>query len=110
MRGCSGQKTVVCPRLSINANPASDPDLIPTQLSIEGQPGIKVTYPAAQTFKAPFVPQGIAVYQGRFALRTHLPQTSAQRPPAASLRVQACNDQYCLAPSTVVVRIKGMRL
>jgi len=97
----------VDPGYHINANPASDPNLIPTQLHVEGQPGIKVTYPAAQTFKAPFAPQGIAVYQGRFTLRAHLPQTSAQQLPAASLRVQACSDQYCLAPSTVAVQIKG---
>jgi hypothetical protein len=96
----------VDPGYHVNANPASGPDLIPTQLTLAGLPALKVDYPPARAFKAPFAPQGIAVYEGRVSLRARLPQPLA-RPPAASLRVQACNDEVCLAPATVAVPIVG---
>ncbi len=95
----------VDPGYHINANPASDPDLIPTRLSLSGQPDVKVDYPAAQIFKPPFAPEGIAVYQGRITLRAGLAQPLAGPPPVAKLRVQACNDQVCLAPATIAVPI-----
>ncbi|MEK7737261.1 MAG: thioredoxin domain-containing protein [Pseudomonadota bacterium] len=87
----------------INANPASDPYLIATQLLLEGHPDVNVKYPAAQSFKARFAPNGIDVYQGRITLQAHLPSALATPPPAASLRVQACNDEVCLAPATLAV-------
>jgi uncharacterized protein YyaL (SSP411 family) len=89
----------------INANPASEPFLVATQLMIDGHPKVKVEYPESHTFKAPFAPQGIAVYQGRITLRAHLPQVFEMQPPAVSLRIQACNDKVCLAPATIVVPI-----
>lgn len=95
------------PGYHINANPASDPNLIPTQFMLPGHPELKVDYPAGQVFKAPFAPQGIMVYEGRITLRARLPKGSTQLPPAASLRVQACNDQVCLAPASVAVPVKG---
>ncbi|HUW29329.1 MAG TPA: DUF255 domain-containing protein [Sulfuriferula sp.] len=95
------------PGYHINANPASDPNLIPTQFMLPGHPELKIDYPAAQIFKAPFAPQGIAVYEGRITLQGHFPQRPAQLPSAASLRVQACNDKVCLAPATVSVPVRG---
>ncbi len=88
----------------INANPASDPDLIPTELMVAGVPDVAVNYPPAQTFKAPFAPQGMAVYTGHVELRVQLPATAPQ-PTEVELRVQACNDQYCLAPATLQVPV-----
>jgi uncharacterized protein YyaL (SSP411 family) len=95
----------VDPGYHINANPASDASLIPTQLTLAGYPDIKVDYPAAQRFKAPFAPQGIAVYHGRVTLLGHLPPAPAGRPSVANLRIQACNDEVCLAPATIAVPI-----
>lgn len=89
----------------INANPASESYLIATQLIIAGHPDIKVEYPAALVFKPPFAPQGIAVYQGRISLRAY-PDLSSSQLPAASLRVQACNEKVCLAPATIDVPIR----
>lgn len=91
----------------INANPASDRYLVATQLLLDGYPEVKVDYPQAQSFKAPFAPDGIDVYQGRITLLAHLPQAPAALPPAASLRVQACNDEVCLAPATISVPLGG---
>ena len=97
----------VDPGYHINANPASDAGLVSTQLTLSGHPGLKVDYPAAQRFKAPFAPQGIAVYQGRVTLLGHLPPAPVRRPSVASLRVQACNDEVCLAPATIEVPIEA---
>jgi uncharacterized protein YyaL (SSP411 family) len=90
----------------INANPASDPNLIPTQFTLPGYPDLKIDYPAAKMFKAPFAPQGIAVYEGHIALRGHLPKKPTRLPINASLRIQACNDRVCLAPATVTVPLQ----
>ncbi|BBP04392.1 hypothetical protein TPL01_21290 [Sulfuriferula plumbiphila] len=95
------------PGYHINANPASDLKLIPTQFLLSGHAELQVDYPAARIFKAPFAPQGIAVYEGRITLRGHLPNKPMPLPSAASLRIQACNDQVCLAPATVAVPVKG---
>ncbi|WP_413436498.1 thioredoxin domain-containing protein [Sulfuriferula sp. GW1] len=89
----------------INANPASDPNLIPTQLMLAEYPELKIKYPAGQMFKAPFAPQGIAVYEGRITLHGQLPQKALRQPVSASLRIQACNDNVCLAPATVTVPV-----
>jgi hypothetical protein len=97
----------VDPGYHINANPASDASLVSTQLTLSGYPDFKVDYPAGQRFKAPFAPQGIAVYQGRVTLQGHLPPAPAGRPSVASLRVQACNDEVCLAPATIEVPIEA---
>lgn len=95
----------VDPGYHINANPASDPNLIPTLIALPGRPDLKVHYPAAQRFKVPFAPQGIAVYQGSVTLLGHLSPAPTSPPATANLRVQACNDEVCLAPATVVVTI-----
>ncbi|MES2406742.1 MAG: thioredoxin domain-containing protein [Pseudomonadota bacterium] len=91
----------------INANPASDPNLIPTQFSLPGYPDLKMDYPAAKMFKAPFAPQGIAVYEGHITLRGRVSKKPIRLPLNATLRIQACNDQVCLAPATVTVPVQG---
>jgi uncharacterized protein len=99
----------VAPGFHINANPASLPELIPTELTLAGRPDMKVDYPAPRIFKASFAPQGIAIYEGEFTLRARLPQAPAKSLSSASLRVQACNDKYCLAPATITVPIDMSR-
>jgi len=91
----------------INANPASDPLLIATQLFVDGHPDTEVEYPPSQTFKAGFAPQGIEVYQGRILLKARLPEVAKSGLPKLHLRVQACNDEVCLAPATIVVPATG---
>ena len=97
------------PGYHINANPASDAYLIATQLLLEGHPEVNVEYPQSQTFKAAFAPEGIDVYQGRITLQAHLPQPLASPPPAVSLRIQACNDEVCLAPATISVPVSNTK-
>jgi len=89
----------------INANPASEPLLVPTQVLLDGKVVEKVDYPQAQLFKAPFAPEGIDVYEGRIIMKAQQTEVKMSRLPAVSLRVQACNDEVCLAPATIVVPV-----
>ncbi len=92
----------------INANPASDPYLIPTRLAVDHAAGLKVHYPRPETFKTPFAPQGLAVYSGHVVLRAQLPPTTPA-PPQVTVRVQACNDQYCLVPARLQLPVTVTR-
>jgi uncharacterized protein YyaL (SSP411 family) len=99
----------VAPGFHINANPASQPELIATELTFPGHLDVKVDYPAPRIFKPSFAPHGIAIYEGETALRAHLAQASAKSLSAAGLLVQACNEKFCLAPATITVPIEPPR-
>ena len=88
----------------INANPASDTDLIPTELTVSGVQRVAVTYPPAQTFATTFAPRGLAVYTGLLELHAQLPPADFT-PTHVELRVQACDEASCLAPATLSVPI-----
>ncbi len=92
----------------INANPASGRYLIPTQLSADPPVRLQVNYPGAEIFKAAFAPQGLAVYTGRVVLHAQL-APSAPALPHVTVRVQACNDQLCLAPARVEIPVQLIR-
>ena len=89
----------IAPGFHVNANPASEPNLIATTVLRDGQPLAGVRYPPPRQFRPAFAPQGIAVWEGRVVLR--LPALSSEPRPALALRVQACNTTTCLAPSTL---------
>jgi hypothetical protein len=92
----------------VNANPPTFDYLIPTSLSVDGVPDLRIEYPAATFFKPQFAPEGLEVYEGRISLVGLAPKgTLVQRDSiTAALRVQACNDETCLAPATLSVKIK----
>ena len=94
---------VIDPGYHVNANPATFDYLIPTTLSVEGVPDLRIEYPAATFFKPQFAPDGLKVYEGRIALIGSAPKgTLVQRSSTtAALRVQACNDETCLPPATL---------
>lgn len=93
----------IAPGFHINANPASEPNLIATTLLAGGQPLQGVRYPPPQQFRPAFAPQGIAVWEGRVTL--DLPALSPTRRAALALRVQACNATTCLAPSVLPIPV-----
>lgn len=93
----------------INANPASDPNLIPTQLTVGGLADLTVDYPKAQAFKPPFAPQGLAVYTGQVTLRVHLPP-AAPAVTQVQLRVAGLQrPKYCLLPAIVDLPVAATR-
>ena len=111
-RGESGEATVrlkIVDGYHINANPATFPYLIPTQLDLTPAEGISVdfiTYPNGVTKTFSFSPdQPLAVYEGETDLKLRLKADKSAQPGvhnlSAKLRVQACDDQVCYAPGTM---------
>jgi uncharacterized protein YyaL (SSP411 family) len=92
----------------VNANPASFDYLIPTRLSLAGAPGLRVSYPEPTMFEPTFAPEGLKVYEGKVTLRATAPKGALVEGQAttAELKVQACNDEICLPPATLPLRIE----
>lgn len=114
----AGGSTEAVVRLSIdngyhvNANPASYSYLIATELVVPPKDGVtagSVSYPSALKKKFEFAEGELAVYEGHVELKTTLQAAASapkgERPIAATLRVQACNDQVCYPPGTINLQI-----
>ena len=96
----------------INANPASFPFLIATELQVPPASGITVslvTYPNPLTKTFAFNDQPLKVYEGDTSVKAMLKATPAAQSGkhnlSAKLRVQACDDQVCYAPGTIDLTI-----
>ncbi len=96
----------------INANPASFPYLIATQLIVpkaDGVSAIKVNYPPPLTRKFSFSEEPLAVYENEADLKVTLQaDASARRGQTsipAKLSIQACDDKVCYPPGTIDVWI-----
>jgi len=92
----------------VNANPASEKYLIPTELKIEPAEGIEigaVVYPESVTRKFSFADKPLAVYEGepriRFALKLTPGARAGEQTLRARVRFQACDDEKCYPPRTV---------
>jgi len=102
----------VQPTWHINANRPNEDFLIPTVLTLPAAAGVRagaVRYPAAHQVTLSFSETPLAVYEG--ATTIVVPFTAAldaapgSRTITATLRYQGCNDQVCLPPATLPVRI-----
>ena len=94
----------------INANPATFPYLIATEVLPEKVDGItagKPIYPAAVNENFKFAEQPLAVYEGEALIKVPLRATagSGERSLPIKLRVQACDEEKCYPPATVNVSI-----
>lgn len=96
----------------INANPATYPYLIATQLDVPKVDGISVAeikYPPPLSKKFSFADGPLAVYEGDAELRVaFVANNSAKRGQTSipgKLRIQACDDQVCYPPGTIDVWI-----
>lgn len=109
----SGESAEVSLRLTIqngyhvNANPPTFPYLIPTELAIVPTAGVSastVSYPAPINAKFAFSEKPLAVYEGNIEIKAILKAEKSaqagQHSVAATLRVQACDDQVCYPPGT----------
>jgi len=92
----------IAPGFHINANPASEANLIATTVLVRNQPLQGVRYPPPQSFRPAFAPQGIAVWEGQ--VRLELPALTPAQQVALALKIQACNVTTCLAPSVMRIR------
>jgi hypothetical protein len=92
----------------INANPASFPYLIATELQpgkLEGITTDKPAYPPATKKEFQFAEQPLAVYEGEAAIKLPLRASVNAKKGDQSLpirvRVQACDNEKCYAPATL---------
>jgi hypothetical protein len=95
----------------VNSNTPSESYLIPLRLSWE--PGVleavEVIFPKPQMEKYDFSAVPLSVFSGNFELTTRfkVPATAATGPGMAlgKLRYQACNNNSCLPPKTVEIKL-----
>jgi uncharacterized protein len=86
----------------VNANPASEPTLVPTSLAPERGAVRSLRYPEGE----PFGPEAeaVAVYRGRVRLVGEV--EVAEGSPTVRLTYQACDDSRCLPPVTEQVTLQ----
>jgi Disulphide bond corrector protein DsbC len=97
---------VIDPGYHINANPATFPYLIPTELTTEKVEGLeagKPIYPTAEKKKFQFADEPLAVYEGEIKIKLPLRVISSNgsKQLPVNLRVQACNQEECFPPDTL---------
>jgi len=95
----------------IQANPATLPNLIPTELTFETFPGIEwgtVVYPASKPWKLTSAAKVIQTYDGKVDFKAPV-KAKGIKPGnydlKGSLRYQACNDKNCFFPMTIPVSL-----
>jgi len=99
------------PNWHINANKPLDKDLIATELvlsDIMTQQLGKVLYPQAVEKTLGFSQKRLALYEENIVISTDIELTPEQmtKPIRFNLKLQACNEQVCLAPETLQFRLR----
>lgn len=102
----------ITPPYHVNANPPSQSFLIPTEVTLAPEPGVKPgkpAYPAALKKKFAFAEQPLAVYEGdteiKFPLSVEATAAKGERTLRAKVRVQPCDDNACYPPRNVETTI-----
>jgi len=91
----------VDPGYHINANPASEPYLIPTTLDITNRLPMRVIYPVPVPFKPKFSKDVLDVLEGTVRIVAEFAPNSGSSDGRlfGTLTAQACTDQICLPPA-----------
>lgn len=100
----------------IQANPASQPFLVPARLEMSGAAHVQAgppEYPPGKPHRLRGTTEDLSVYEDRVAIRLPLsaPPSRATTAPGdvvleGRLRYQACNAEVCLRPTSVPVRVE----
>jgi len=96
----------------VNANPASDEYLIPTEVAVAEGAGaevVAVSYPRSELKRFSFSDVPLAVYEGQILIPVTLVATSAEGDSLdvpLQLTYQPCDDTQCLAPATIDLRLR----
>lgn len=102
--------------LHVQANPASQENLIPLQLKLEAQPGLsmgQVVYPKGKPFQVKSTSKPLATYEGDIEVKASMTAERGAKPGDRELkgvaRYQACTQETCLFPAnqefSILVRI-----
>ncbi len=96
----------------INSHTPSTPDLIGAALDLEPKDGFiiaDVSYPKGSDEKLSFSDSPLNVYQGKQVIFLNVKTSENLKKEIdtlhASLRVQACNNEICLAPSEIPIAV-----
>jgi hypothetical protein len=96
----------------IQANPASDPFLIPARLELEAKTGVRARtprYPPARPFRLEGTSSDLRTYEGTFEIVVPIEAGERTRPGervlSGRLRYQACDARTCLFPAATPVRL-----
>lgn len=95
----------------VNSNTPSESYLIPLRLTWEPEPleAVEVTFPKPHMEKYAFSATPLSVFTGDFELVTkfRVKESSAAGPNMAlgKLRYQACNNNSCLPPRTIEIKL-----
>jgi len=102
----------IAPAWHINANPAGEPDLIPTTLTVKAHSRVvidRTVYPKGTRTSVSWADQLVELYTGRVIIfaEAHVRPDAAPAPLTleGNLRYQACNDRVCLAPVSIPLTI-----
>src|SRR5437016_9174310 len=97
----------ITPGFHVNANPATFPYLIATEVQPGKVDGItvgKIGYPAGVSKKFEFADQPLSVYEGTITIPIALSiaaNVKGQHMLPLNIRVQACDNEKCFPPSTL---------
>lgn len=93
------------PGYHVNANPATYPYLIATEVSAEKVEGIDVgkpVYPPAKKQKFQFADEPLAVYEGQIEVKLPIKVAGkGSRSLPLKVLVQACDHEQCFPPATL---------
>ena len=84
----------------INANPASSPYLIPTEIHGGAR---TVSYPSGKSMTFEFSQEPLSVYDGEVAIEVELERDATE----LTLVYQACDDTRCLSPVSRQLRLEN---
>ena len=97
----------IAPGLHINSHTPKDEYLIPTTFSIPEGAGVRLegaSYPAGADFTLPLDPDTkLNVYSGEFVIQARIVAAAGNHLVEAKLRYQACDNNACMPPKTIVV-------
>jgi len=102
----------------VQANPASEPFLVPARLEVRDDERLRAgppRYPTGKPYRLRGSSRDLSTYEGTFVIRLPLAAALGSRPGMPSepmtlvlegaLHYQACDDRVCLKPSSVPVRV-----
>ena len=100
----------------IQANPASEPFLVPARLELPGDERVHVgapVYPPGRAYRLRGADDDLSVYEGTLVIRVPLEARSVAGDASPGetvldgrLHYQACNELVCLRPSSAAVQVR----
>jgi uncharacterized protein YyaL (SSP411 family) len=112
-------KIKIAPGWHINAHKPLDKNLIATEIVVDRKKSDwqlhQIEYPSPQIKKLGFQQDSLALYEDMIEIHAMLIKPNGSNPTLVKsipvhLNIQACNDEFCLPPETLVLRIFPVQL